>query len=134
MAEDAAKPAQATRIVSDDAETLLSFHREAFGFEELPGLQIPGVGMIHELARGESVRCVFEPEKTSEPDVVTGDFASRAGFRYLNLDVCDACAVVEAARAVGGRGRRTLRTAPRPNRFSSERSRREPRGGWEWLR
>ena len=102
MSEIMAKAALDVGIVSGNAEPLLAFYREAFGFADLPGVQIPGSGVIHKLACGESVLRVFVPEKTPEPDAAGGGFASQAGFRYLSLEVRDARAVVEAARAAGG--------------------------------
>ncbi len=119
MSEIMAKPALDVGIVSGNAEPLLAFYREAFGFEELPKLEIPGVGVIHKLGCGESVLRVFVPEKPPAADAVSGDFASRAGFRYLNLEVRDARAVVEAARAAGG-GVLTEPFELRPGRIVSQ--------------
>ena len=102
MSEIMAKAALDVGIVSANAEPLLTFYREAFGFEDLPRIDIPGMGVIHKLGWGESALKIFVPEKQPEADVVSGDFSSRAGFRYLNLEVHDTRAVVEAARAAGG--------------------------------
>lgn len=102
MSEIMAKPALDVGIVSRNAGPVLSFYCKAFGFEELPRIEIPGVGVIHKLGCGQSVLKVFVPEKQPEADVVSGDFASRAGIRYLNLEVRDVRAVVEAARGAGG--------------------------------
>ena len=101
VSEIMAKAALDVGNVSGNAEAVLAFYREVLGFDTQPHVEIPGVGIIHKLGCGESVLRVFTPEKEPVPDTVPGDFASRAGFRYLSLEVRDVRAVVEAARAAG---------------------------------
>ena len=96
-----AKPAIDVGIVTADADPLLAYYRGVFGFESMPGLEIPGVGRIHKLACGESVLRVMVPETAPEADTAAS-WSGRAGLRYLTLEVEDIAAAVEATRESGG--------------------------------
>ena len=96
-----AKPALDPGLVSRDATPLLTFYRDVFGMEPLDPIAIPGVGTIHKLAAGESILRILVPEAAPEPDDAK-TWSSRAGIRYLTIEVRDAAATVEAARARGG--------------------------------
>ena len=96
-----AKPAIDVGIVTADADPLLAYYRGVFGFESMPGLEIPGVGRIHKLACGESVLRVMVPETAPEADTAAS-WSGRAGLRYLTLEVEDNAAAVEATRESGG--------------------------------
>ena len=97
-----AKPAIDVGIVTTEAEPLLAYYRGVFGFESMPGLDIPGVGRIHKLACGESVLRVMVPETTPEADTAAS-WSGRTGLRYLTLEVEDVGAAVKATRECGGR-------------------------------
>ncbi len=101
MGTKMSKPALDAGIVTANAEPILSFYREVAGFEPLPPLQIPGVGTIHKLACGESILRVLVPETPPEPDD-SESFSSRAGLRYLTLEVEDVAEAVVAVREHGG--------------------------------
>ena len=112
-----AKPALDAGIVSADAAPLLAFYRGVFGFTPLEPLRVPGTGVVHKLACGQSVLRVMVPETPPEPDAAKS-WSARAGIRYLTLEVEDIAAAVAAVRAHGGR----VELEPfelRPGRFVS---------------
>ena len=118
MGTKLAKPALDAGIVTRDAEPLLAFYRGVVGMEPQEPLRIPGVGTIHKLACGRSLLRILVPETPPEPDDAAS-FASRAGFRYLTLEVEDVHTAVRAVRELGGR----VALEPfelRPGRFVSQ--------------
>ena len=101
MTSPLAKPALDVGIVTRDAEPLLAFYEELGGMSRLEPLTLPGIGVIHKLACGESILRVMVPETAPEPDGAAS-FSARAGLRYLTLEVRDIDAAVAAVRAKGG--------------------------------
>ena len=97
-----AKPALDAGIVSADAAPLLAFYRGVFGMTPLDRLDLPGIGVVHKLACGQSVLRVMVPVMPPEPDGAES-WSARAGLRYLTLEVEDAVAAVAAVRELGGR-------------------------------
>jgi catechol 2,3-dioxygenase-like lactoylglutathione lyase family enzyme len=97
-----AKPALDAGIVSADAAPLLAFYRGVFGMTPLDPIRVPGTGIVHKLACGQSVLRVMVPEAAPEPDAAKS-WSARAGIRYLTFEVLDIAAAVAAVRAHGGR-------------------------------
>ena len=113
-----AKPAIDVGIVTAEAEPLLAFYTNSFGFERQDPLVIPNVGTIHKLACGESILRVMVPEAAPEADD-SASFAARSGIRYLTIEVMDIAQVVSAVREHGG----SVALEPfelRPGRFVSQ--------------
>ena len=113
-----AKPALDAGIVSADAAPLLAFYRGVFGMTPLERLDLPGIGVVHKLACGQSVLRVMVPVTPPESDAAKS-WSARAGIRYLTLEVEDIAAAVAAVRAHGGR----VELEPfelRPGRFVSQ--------------
>ena len=97
-----AKPALDAGIVTADAAPLLAFYRGVFGLAPLEPLRVPGTGVIHKLACGQSVLRVMVPEAPPEADGAKS-WSARAGIRYLTFEVEDVAAAVAAVREHGGR-------------------------------
>jgi len=97
-----AKPALDAGIVCADAAPLLAFYRGVFGMTPLDPLRVPGTGVIHKLACGQSVLRVMVPETAPEADGARS-WSARAGLRYLTLEVEDVAAALRAVREHGGR-------------------------------
>jgi predicted enzyme related to lactoylglutathione lyase len=96
-----AKTALDVGFVSIDAEPIVRFYRDVFGFEVDTPLELPNIGTIHRLGCGESVLRVFVPKDAPEPDDAPS-WSGRCGFRYLTLEVTDIDAVVADVRKHGG--------------------------------
>jgi catechol 2,3-dioxygenase-like lactoylglutathione lyase family enzyme len=101
MGSKMAKPALDVGLVTAEAEPLLRFYEEVAGFERLEPLTLPDIGTIHKLACGESILRVMVPASPPAADD-SESFSSRAGIRYLTLEIDDIQAGVEAVRAFGG--------------------------------
>ena len=97
-----AKPALDVGLVTAAAEPLLAFYRNAFGCEVQDPLTLPGIGVIHKLAVGESILRVMVPASPPAEAAPGESFSDRAGIRYLTFEVEDARAAYEAALASGG--------------------------------
>ena len=101
MGSRMAKPALDVGLVTGDAEPLIRFYEAVADFERQPSLTLPQVGTIHKLACGHSILRVLVPTTPPEADDAAS-FSSRAGIRYLTLEVEDIDAAVEAVRNYGG--------------------------------
>ena len=101
MGTQLSKPALDAGIVTAEAGPLLSFYCEVFGLVALEPLVIPGIGTINKLAAGESILRVMVPENPPAPDD-TQTWSSRAGIRYLTLEVQDIAAAAAAVAEHGG--------------------------------
>ena len=120
MGTKMSKPALDAGLVTADATPLLSFYCEVFGFVPLEPIVMPGVGTIHKLSCGQSVLRVMVPETPPVPDDAD-TWSSRAGIRYLTLEVEDIAAAATAVREHGGQ----VALEPfelRPGRFVSQAS------------
>jgi predicted enzyme related to lactoylglutathione lyase len=118
MGTELAKPALDAGIVTANADPLIAFYRGVIGAQPQQPLELPNIGTIHKLACGESVLRIMVPVEAPEPDD-SASFSSRAGLRYLTLEVEDVHAAVAAVRAHGG----SVVLEPfelRPGRFVSQ--------------
>lgn len=118
MGTHMSKPALDAGLVTADAAPALTFYSEVFGMKILEPLVLPNIGTIHKLACGESILRVMVPEAAPEPDDAQ-TWSSRAGIRYLTLEVEDIAAAVAAVREHGGQ----VALEPfelRPGRFVSQ--------------
>jgi len=101
MGSRMAKPALDVGLITADAEPLARFYCNVASLERLDPLTLPNIGTIHRFACGESLLRIMVPAEAPEPDD-SASFSSRAGIRYLTLEVEDIEAAVAAVRENGG--------------------------------
>jgi catechol 2,3-dioxygenase-like lactoylglutathione lyase family enzyme len=87
-------------IISDDAEALVRFYCDGFGFEPFTTVSFPQ-GTVHRLRRGTAGVKIYQPAATPERLDLPEPWESRTGMGYGALLVDDIAPVAERAVAAG---------------------------------
>jgi predicted enzyme related to lactoylglutathione lyase len=88
-------------IVVTDAEAMVAFYRDVLGLDYLGAQPVGPGGVMHELACGQSVIKLVQPDVPPRARHATGAVRAATGLRYFILVVRDIEAVVRRCEAAG---------------------------------
>jgi catechol 2,3-dioxygenase-like lactoylglutathione lyase family enzyme len=87
-------------IVTSNGPAMLAFYRDVLGLKYLREMAMPGGGLMHQLACGETVIKLVCVEKT--PAVAPpGGIQGASGYRYWTISVSNITELVETCAAKG---------------------------------
>jgi catechol 2,3-dioxygenase-like lactoylglutathione lyase family enzyme len=87
-------------IVTTNGPAMLAFYRDTLGLKYLREMPMPGGGLMHQLACGESVIKLVVLETTPAP-AAPGGIQGASGFRYLTMTVGNITEVMQSCAAQG---------------------------------
>lgn len=87
-------------IVTTNGPTMLAFYRDVIGLKYLRELVMQGVGVMHQMACGDSIIKLIVVEKTPVP-APQGGIQGAAGYRYWTMSVSNLTALLDACVARG---------------------------------
>jgi catechol 2,3-dioxygenase-like lactoylglutathione lyase family enzyme len=100
MAAQLTKKSLDLGIITTNGPAMLAFYRDLLGLPFLREMPMPGGGLMHQLACGESVLKVVVVEKTAAK-AAPGGIPGATGYRYITLTVSNLEEVVEECKQAG---------------------------------
>lgn len=100
MAAQLTKKALDLGIITTNGPAMLAFYRDLLGLPFLREMPMPGGGLMHQLACGESVLKVVVVEKVAAK-AAPGGIPGANGFRYVTLTVSNLEQVVKECSDAG---------------------------------
>jgi len=89
-------------IVTTDGAAMLAFYRDTLGLAYLREMPMPGGGLMHQLACGESVVKLVVVESTPEK-AARGGIPGSTGFRYFTITVASVGDVIARCKEQGSK-------------------------------
>jgi catechol 2,3-dioxygenase-like lactoylglutathione lyase family enzyme len=87
-------------IVTTNGGPMLGFYRDALGLRYLREMPMPGGGLMHQLACGDSIIKLVVLESTPT-QAAPGGIQGATGFRYLTITVSNITAIMETCASQG---------------------------------
>jgi catechol 2,3-dioxygenase-like lactoylglutathione lyase family enzyme len=87
-------------IVTTNGAAMLAFYRDTLGLQYLREMQMPGGGLMHQLACGDSVIKIVVLAATPA-QAAPGGIQGATGFRYFTMTVGNITQIMEACVAQG---------------------------------
>ncbi len=87
-------------IVTSNGEAMLKFYRDTLGLQYLREMKMPGGGLMHQLACGDSVIKVVVVESLPAK-VAPGGVRGANGYRYWTISVSNLAEMVTHCAAAG---------------------------------
>ncbi len=88
-------------IVTRDGEAALKFYRDTLGLEELGEMPMPGTGVMHRLACGQSMIKVVVLDKEPRAASPPGGIRGATGYRYWTISVSNLAEMLEVCERGG---------------------------------
>jgi catechol 2,3-dioxygenase-like lactoylglutathione lyase family enzyme len=100
MAVELKKAAIDLGIVTTNGAAMLAFYRDTLGLKYLREMPMPGGGLMHQLACGDSVIKLVVLESTPA-QAAPGGIQGATGYRYLTMTVANIAQIIEVCASNG---------------------------------
>jgi catechol 2,3-dioxygenase-like lactoylglutathione lyase family enzyme len=100
MAVELKKAAIDLGIVTTNGAAMLAFYRDTLGLKYLREMPMPGGGLMHQLACGDSVIKLVVLESTPA-QAAPGGIQGATGYRYLTMTVANITQIIEVCASNG---------------------------------